>query len=317
VYYTRSDNQGRTWSEPTWLDPDILPDHSPFWLQFEMDEAGGLHTVWNYVEPESGVGTWVRYAHSLDGGETWSLPFTIDESDESDDELRMANPGLVTHGQNIYVVWAGDAQTHREFRFSTDAGQTWSVPIRIFGDLHGQALGDGLAIDGAGRLHFVGQIRYPQGLYHAYWNGDYWSVPSLGYLIARDAYDDIGDRIHAHNVRLAIHNGNQLVTTFTNSPGESESLVLYAMHYTLDDISPSLPTLTPTPIITPTPAGQPDATPTPFASDPTPTILALDNDNTSAPAGSRSSPMNTLALALAPALLLAGGLVVFQWMHKH
>jgi len=315
VYYTRSDDQGRTWSEPDWLDPDILPNHSPFWIDFELDDSGGLHIVWNYIDPESGIGRWVRYAHSLDKGVTWSLPFTVDETDEADDELRMANPGLAIQGENVYVIWAGDSLTHREFRFSTDSGQTWSVPVRIFGELHGQAIGDGMAIDAAGRLHFVGQIRYPQGIYHAYWDRNYWSVPSVSYLIAQDAYDDMRDRIHAHNIRLAIRGGNQLVTTFTNSPGEKEQLVLYAMHRTLDDVSPSAPVPTPEPTLTPIPHAQPSSTPTSPAIAPTAVALELEKDVASFVTDS-VTPMNTLLLALAPVLLLAGSIVVFQLLHK-
>jgi len=315
VYYTRSDDQGRTWSEPDWLDPDILPNHSPFWINFELDDSGGLHIVWNYVDPESGIGRWVRYAHSLDQGATWSLPFTIDETDEADDELRMANPGLAIQGENVYVIWAGDSLTHREFRFSTDFGQTWSVPVRIFGELHGQAIGDGLAIDAAGRLHFVGQIRYPQGIYHAYWNRSYWSIPSVSYLIAQDAYADVRDRIHAHNIRLAIRSGNQLVTTFTNSPGEKEQLVLYAMHRTLNDVSPLMPVPTPEPVLTPTPLVQPSSTPTSPPIAPTAPALHLDKEIKSLETDS-VTPMNTLLLALVPALLLAGSIIVFQLFHK-
>ena len=315
LYYTRSDDQGRTWSEPDWLDPDILPNHSPFWIDFELGDSDSLHIVWNYVDPESGLGRWVRYTHSLDGGKTWSLPFTIDESDESEDELRMANPGLAIQGQNVYVVWAGDSQTHREFRFSTDSGQTWSVPVRIFGGLHGQAIGDGLAIDAVGRLHFIGQIRYPQGLYHAYWDRNYWSVPSMSYLIAQDAYDDIGNRVHAHHVRLTIHNGNQLVTTFTNSPGEEGQLVLYAMHRVLDDVSPLGLVPTPEPTFTPTPPVQPSSTPTSPTITPPRAPLELGKDAKSFVAVS-VTPTSTLLLALAPALLLAGGVVVFQLLYK-
>lgn len=315
VYYTRSDDQGLTWSEPNWLDPDILPNHSPYWMQFEVGDDGSLHTVWNYVDPESELARWVRYAHSLDGGKTWSLPFTIDEADEAEDELRMANPGLAIQGKNVYVVWAGDSQTHREFRFSTDSGQTWSVPVRIFGELHGQAIGDGMAIDAVGRLHFVAQIRYPQGLYHAYWNGDYWSVPSLAYMIARDAYEDIGNRIHAHNVRLAIHNGNQLVTTFTNSPGEGEPLALYTMHRTLDDVSPIAPMPIPAPVVTAVRAVQVSPTPTPLAAAPTPTAQWQTESGVTYSTDSLTS-INTLALALVPALLVAGGVLAFQLLRK-
>ena len=77
VYYIRSEDKGITWSEPVWLDPDILPGHIPDSLNFELDENDGLHAVWFYGARELGATPdWVRYTHSLDGGHTWSAPFT-------------------------------------------------------------------------------------------------------------------------------------------------------------------------------------------------------------------------------------------------
>jgi len=314
VYYTRSEDGAITWTDPIWLDPDIPDNRGPFDIEMGLDDAGGIHAAWNYLNPDLGFDA-LRYTHSRDGGDNWELPIEIDEPDESDNELRAARPGMIVQGQNIYIIWAGTEDTNREFRFSTDAGQTWGVPIRIFGGLHGEAIGDGRAIDAAGRLHFIGQIRWPQGLYHAYWDQNHWSVPSMVYLIAQGDKDPIGNRIHAHHVRLAIRSGNQLITTFTNSPGEGEPLALYAMHYILDDVSPlvALPTPTPKPVVTPTPLAV-DSTPTPFAVATIPTPPKFDD--TALELTSTPAPTFPLWLGLAPVLALLGGLIGFQLFRK-
>jgi len=163
VYYVRSEDQGKTWSDPRWLDPDIPPRYAPLGLQVARDKADGLHVVWSYVDPDAPTvpEKWIRYAHSLDGGKSWSLPITIDEEDEESGELRMARPILTVQGGTVHIIWAGDRKTHREHRFSTDAGRTWSSSKRIFGDLHGQA-SDGITVDPTGRVHFIGQIRYEE-----------------------------------------------------------------------------------------------------------------------------------------------------------
>jgi hypothetical protein len=144
----------------------------------------------------------------------------------------MAVPSLVAQDRTIHVIYAGDETTHREHRYSRDAGQTWSPVTAIFGDLHGQAEGDGLAVDALGRVHYVGQIRYPQGLYHAFWDDGRWSRPNLFYQIDLDSTDPLAGQIHAHSVRLAVRAGHQLVTTFYH---RSEP-VLYAMHSTLSGV---------------------------------------------------------------------------------
>src|SRR5829696_1200849 len=48
VYYIRSEGKGLTWAEPVWLDPDILPNHVPDSLTFEIDEDDNLHAAWWY-----------------------------------------------------------------------------------------------------------------------------------------------------------------------------------------------------------------------------------------------------------------------------
>jgi hypothetical protein len=240
VYYFSSGNEGKSWTYPTWLDPDIPVSTLLNWVDMAVDERDGLHLVWAYRD-EATAGSlagWVRYSHSLDGGETWMEPFSVDFSDEESDELRMANPGIVVSGEEVHLIWSGTSDTQRDHRFSLDEGLTWSETELILNGLEGQAIGDGLATDNLGRVHFVGQIRWPQAIYHGVWDSGAWSEPSVIYLIRNDSTEDFDGRIHAHNVRLAVHNGNQLVTTFTTAPAEDQS-VLYAMQVVLDDVPES------------------------------------------------------------------------------
>jgi hypothetical protein len=317
VYYIRSEDQGRTWSEPAWLDPDILSDHIPDSLSFELDETDGLHAVWFYgaLGPTSRP-DWVRYAHSRDGGHTWSAPFMIDQVvREGDHNLTNASPVMIVQGQTVHVIWAAGSLPYRHHRFSTDAGQTWSAPRRIFGELHGQAF-DGLAIDAAGRVHFFGQIRYPQGIYHAYWDQAQWTPPSLIYLIllGDSREEEVGDSIHAHHTLPVVRAGNQLVLTFADGPADPNRR-LFVMHRTLDDLAPLQPAPTPVPTATPVPApsltpGRPTPTPTPRATAP------AFYPSASQPLGHVSDPGLILRVALIPTLVLLGSTVVIGLLHR-
>ncbi len=312
VYYVRSKDRGETWSEPVWLDPDILGGHTPDSLNFEMDENDGLHAVWWYGALDRDARPdWVRYIHSLDGGETWSSPFMIDQDVEgSGHALANASPKMIVQGQNVHVIWAAGVLAYRFHRYSTDSGKTWSSSRLLFGELQlqGQAFDD-LAVDGAGRVHFFGQIRYPIGIYHAYWDQTRWSTPSLVYLVAEQG-EDMGHRIHAHLMQAVVRAGNQLVLTFGDPPSDDQRR-LFVMYRTLDDVAPLKMLPTPTPAATMIPSPSPTPTQIGPLATPTLTITTADGPLVDAPQADRA-----LQFGLIPVLLLLGGTIAFRVWYK-
>jgi hypothetical protein len=276
VYYSYAMEDGEVWAYPFWIDSDIPTDAGPHVLQFEMDDRDGLHVSWYYEATTGGQrrGLWIRYAHSLDGGQTWQRPVTIDVADDADDELRLPYPGLAVSGDTVLMVYAGNYNTNREFRYSRNRGVTWSETERVFGDLAGQALGDAMIVDALGRIHFFGQIRWPQGVYHAMLDPSQpeleWTEPQMSYLIAES--DAIGrqGRYHAHSVRGGVLNGNELIVTFSDEANGP----IYAMWRELGDVEPleavveASPTPLPTATSTPLPEATAVPTPPPFANTP-------------------------------------------------
>ena len=314
VYYIHSEDQGKTWSERVLLDPDILPGHIPESLSFQIDENDGLHAAWFYGARVLGARPdWVRYIHSLDGGHTWSTPFTIDKYVEGVDyDLDAASPVMIVQGKNVHVIWAAGSQPYRNHRYSTDGGLTWSAPAQIFGELQGQAF-DGLAVDGAGRVHFFGQIRYPMGIYHAYWDQNKWSKPELVYLVAQEG-EDIGNRVHAHFTLPVVRAGNQLVLTFTDGPADPNRR-LFVMYRTLDDILPieNMPTSTPIATSVPTTGPTPlQPTSMPIFTATAPSLKAIEGQ----PLGHAPAPDHAIRVALVPTLLVLGIAMIFQLLNK-
>lgn len=315
VYYMRSEDRGTTWSEPMWLDPDIPSDHIPDSLNFEIDEKDGLHAVWWYGGLNRARPDWVRYIHSLDGGHTWSDPLILDQyNEERQHSLNVANPKMIVQGQTVHVIWAAGSLPYRYYRFSTDAGQTWSAPVQVFGELHGQAF-DGLAVDRAGRVHFFGQIRYPLAIYHGYWDQTRWSTPSMVYFVDEDGSDEtFGGRVHAHFTLPVVRAGNQLVLTFTDPPADPHRR-LFVMYHTLDDISP-LENL-PTPVPTATPIPMPSPTPEQPTSMPKQTATAPSLESAEVqPLGRVSGPDLAIRVAVIPTLLVLAGTMIIRLLNK-
>ena len=311
IYHVASEDQGKTWSEITWLDPDILSNHIPDSLSFQIDENDGLHAAWFYGGLDQDTRPdWVRYTHSFDGGATWSVPFLIDHYVEArEHNLTVASPVMIVSGKSVHVIWAAGSLPYRYHRFSTDAGETWSPSRQIFGELHGQAF-DGLAVDDGGRVHFFGQIRYPIGIYHSYWNENQWTSPSLIYLIANEGDQGFGDRIHAHHTFPVVRAGNQLVFTFGDGPAEPGRR-LFAMQLTLDDIAPQMLLPTPAPTITTATVARIDSQPKPTS---TPTVKVFDI--TSEPLEAATAPSLALQAAMLPTLLLLVIVVLTRLLYK-
>ncbi|MEM7330660.1 MAG: sialidase family protein [Chloroflexota bacterium] len=256
VYHIKSTDRGETWTQPFWVDPDIPTNFKPERAIFARDAATDkLHIVFKYTETidEIAQGKDIRHAFSDNQGDSWSIPTVIDTADEATDELRAGGLVFAVRDDQVHVVWAGTSTTRREHRYSMDGGVTWSDTSRVFGELNGSA-GDSLVIDGDGNVQFLGQIRFPQGMWNISFDGTEWSEPTLVYLI-RQSDKDEHQGIHVHAINSTVSQGNLMMATFTNAPAEGH-LHLYAMHRRIDEVElippQPLPTVTPVPEITPT-----------------------------------------------------------------
>jgi hypothetical protein len=164
-----------------------------------------------------------------------------------------------------------------------------------------------MTTDSLGRLHFFGQIRWPQGVYHSIWDPSDpeagWTTPQMAYVISSSPVEGREGRYHAHSVRAGTINGNILVVTFT----DEATGPLYVIWRKLDDV-PEIepiprPTATPTPEATATAAA--DVTPVPTSPPFAGTDLAVPEAAPNAGLG--------LWLGVLPTLLLLGGLFVFRY----
>ena len=305
LYHTYSDDDGTNWSKPQWLDPDIPPGFVPSSVYLDADDQGGLHIGWSYNNPADATGDWVRYTRSLDNGLIWEQPFTIAKNDEGDDELNgFARPVLVVDGSTVHIVWAGGDLLYRHHRYSEDRGATWSPTARILGNLNGQA-GDGMVVDDQGRLHFFGQIRFPQGIWHAIWDGESWAEPELIYIMVMSSSEAPEDNvIQAHRTFPAIRNGNQIVLTFTDPPQNIDRR-LFSM---IGQLSPEAP-IQPSVHKTATPTAEPQPTPTPDSAAENPTLTGKfdEPDSVGAP-----NPSEFIWFGSIPVLLFIIGAVLYR-----
>lgn len=259
VYYTRSDDNGLSWSPSH--DVSTLPIGSAK-PRLVIDAADNLALIW-----EAGIGgsygqlvdpTTVQFALSTDRGQTWSLPTQLSPQNE-----RARQPGLGLDGQgNLVAVWLDPATDLIYYRVSSDRGRTWSASTLIpntYGgwDIHPARLDHYvMERDSLGHLHLVlvgrtSREQHNLDLLHLVWDGQNWSNPD----VIASFYGDVPEW-----PEIAIANGNQLHVAWFIRPeayiwsGGYASQIWYAQR-TLDapGTAPApLPTLTPMP--TPTSA---------------------------------------------------------------
>ncbi|MBC8263566.1 MAG: hypothetical protein H8E47_05520 [Anaerolineales bacterium] len=167
IYHTSSTDGGRTWSDAVRISSRFVEEATRHErVALALDGRGRLHVGWIQRGGEAFDETSVWYAQSTDGGQTWTKPLKVAE--RGPNEFVNDWVHVIARGEDeIHLVWVG-GQANRLHQWSSDGGQTWSGPFHILGDLYAVAGGDGFAIDGAGTLHMVTQLRYPGALWHAY-----------------------------------------------------------------------------------------------------------------------------------------------------
>lgn len=327
IYHVAWEDAGGEWSDPVQIDPDIPSYMDPDVIEFEIDEAGGLHVVWSYLVSqmvdtdlledtyEDPLKSWVRYAHRIEAGEKWSRPHTISSELLSESNgVAFASPTMAVQGETVHIIWSAGDLLYRNYISSPDRGTTWLNATRVFGGINGSA-GDGMIVDGLNRIHFFGQLRFPQAVYHSIYEEERWNTPNIVYLIRYTGDDPLEGQIHAHSVIPVIRLGNQVVLTFMDPPPQPNRR-LFVMTYTLDD-TPQTPAL-PLPQVSAVEMS-PTQTPTPAESAPTveaPDLASNDRILDIRESPEEFSPGFRIWTGVVPVLLLVGITIVIKTIIK-
>ncbi|HNO77471.1 MAG TPA: sialidase family protein [Phycisphaerae bacterium] len=165
ILYTRSIDNGTTWSAPAPLnsraDVDITDD---FDVQVTTDGAGNWIAVWEASDPMDGTIGFdfdILYSRSTDAGLTWTAQAPLNSSAFADSGHDY-NPQLTTDGAGLWIaLWGSSENLGGTIGFdddilyarSTDDGATWSTPSPLNINADTDLEDDGnvqLATDGAG-----------------------------------------------------------------------------------------------------------------------------------------------------------------------
>ena len=191
VYY-RSTVGGIGWSLPVLVyASSYFRSAKPEQLHTSVagDGRGQVLVAWDDPQLERSF-----YSRSADGGRTWSNPQAVGSS--SADQVARVRVFSTPGGDFFFLgqmVGAGSCGLSQ--RRSTDGGQTWSGPERVFTGLTHCPADWSFSLDGNGRLWLIG-IPQPGTGTLAVWDGRLWSKPV-------DVSLSIRDTIKGNNVSLS------------------------------------------------------------------------------------------------------------------
>jgi hypothetical protein len=289
IYYTRSDG-GDGWSEAR----QIFDAAGEGWAMSDYPRLavgldGAIHVVWVRADPLGNDLTQaIYYAHSVDGGETWSEPLEVVEGVYSWPELATGSVGTVQ------LLW-NEATGEQDWwhQWSTDGGTEWTRPERVPGFRN--APGPVGLVTGAGdTAHLVGLGQEDGGapaLLYMAWEGEQWGERETFRL-------DLALDEPVPGVSAAVLPALGQLDVVFRGQSEGEGEIQHTNLWHTERVVPVV-VLTPVPTLTPQPTPTPRSTPTPM---PLPT--QTPSLSQAPPPGSGSSVVDLLPW------LLPGGLAV-------
>jgi len=208
IYYTRSTDEGITWSAAQRLTWNSGECRFP---AIAIDGSDTIHVVWEDDTPGNHD---IYYTRSADKGLTWSAAQRLTWNSGGSYNANLAIDGSGT----IHVVWDDDTPGNFEiyYRRSSDGGATWSAAKRLTWN-SGESRFPAIAIDGSGTIHIVWDDNTP-GSAEIYYKGSTdggstWSPAKRLTWTSGGSYDAV----------LAIESSNTIhVVWFDFTPGNVE-----------------------------------------------------------------------------------------------
>jgi len=148
IYFSRSTNEGSTWSTSVKVN-DEFPGNCA-WPSLDVDNSGNLYVAWE----QEGDGN-IYFSMSADSGKTWTPDVRVNE----DVPGYKGAPSLAVDGDgNIYITWSDDRNGPADIYFakSTDGGSTWTTPnVKVNSPSSGYQLLSHTAVGDSGWVYAI------------------------------------------------------------------------------------------------------------------------------------------------------------------
>jgi hypothetical protein len=315
VYYVRSKNSGKEWTEPAPLFLTLNADLSAFSLRLIPGGDGQtLRAAWNVVT-NLGVDQALYFATFNTQSGVWSSPLLLDERIDLPEYFGPSFPSITDNGREIVIFYNGGnpvpgrpvaaGRPIQRARVSFDGGVNWSEPLDPFPFHVGRSGEHAMVLDGSGVPHVLfvqrieslderGNYSIVGGIWHSVFQNNAWSNP-----------DRFVTTLSPHDVHAVVAQGNVLLVVWRQDPGEGVNGIWYSYNML------ALPELPVTPLApatlqvsihdTPTPSPQVQ----PFTPTPLPPFLEQ-----APPSDLGRNPALPILVGMAPVMLILIGVIV-------
>ena len=174
IYLSRSEDRGRTWSEPILVSRPDTDSHGAHAPRIAAASDGQIYLIWEQLDPrtvrlerqtEWPTDRMIYFTRSLDGGRTWlSRPIRLSQLDPTSWQQRKSSAAQIVYDGrgHVYVAFIeGEGSRVRRLVVfhSADSGATWAGPTELgrTSPVKGRPEDALLTHDGDGRLWLVWQ----------------------------------------------------------------------------------------------------------------------------------------------------------------
>jgi hypothetical protein len=174
IYLSRSEDHGRTWSEPILVSRPGEDSHGSHAPRIATAPDGQIYLIWEQFDPRTvrleGRTEWptdrmIYFTRSLDGGRTWlSRPIRLSQPDPMSFRQRKSFAAQIASDRrgHVYVAFIEGEGAHARrlmVLHSADSGATWAEPTELgrTSGVKGRPEDAVLTHDGGGRLWMVWQ----------------------------------------------------------------------------------------------------------------------------------------------------------------